>query len=127
MADLFSLLSLGANALTTTNAASATASHNLENVDTPGYSRQSAQLAAMLPAFQLGGSFIGQGVTLQAVTQARDFGVERQFVTANSAQGFSKAQSDALQSLSALDPQAAGNVGSSIDDFYSALRAMVTL
>jgi flagellar hook-associated protein 1 FlgK len=124
MADLFSLLSLGANALSAHSAASATASHNMENANTPGYARQRANLAATLPAYQLGGSFLGRGVTLQSVTQARDFGAEKQFTVANEAQARSGAQADALESLSTLDPQAAGSLGGSLTDFYSAMRAL---
>ncbi|MBK7858990.1 MAG: flagellar hook-associated protein FlgK [Archangiaceae bacterium] len=124
MADLLSLLSLGANALSAHRAASATASHNLENANTPGYSRQRANLAAVLPAYRLGGSFIGRGVGLESVSQARDFGAERQFTLASEAKSRSSAQADALEALSALDPQAAGAIGGSISDFYSAMRQL---
>ncbi len=50
MADLMAVLSQGASSLGAQRVATATASHNLENVDTPGYSRQSATLEAELPA-----------------------------------------------------------------------------
>lgn len=124
MADLLALLSIGARSLTAHRAASATASHNLENANTPGYSRQRANLETVLPAYRLGGSFIGQGVELQTVSQARDAGVERQFASIHKDAARSKAESDALQSLSALDPQAAGNVGSAMADFYGAMRQL---
>src|SRR5213593_950640 len=124
MADLFALLSLGSNALSAQRAAVATASHNLENANTPGYSRQRAELAAVLPAYRLGGAFIGRGVGLQTVSQARDFGTERQWALANEAQARSSAEADALESLSALDPQGAGSLGTGLADFYAAMRAL---
>ncbi len=124
MADLFSLLSLGANALSAHSAASSTASHNLSNANTPGYARQRANLAAVLPAYRLGGAFLGRGVGLQTVSQARDFGAERQFTLASGSHAMSTAQADALETLSALDPQAPGALGGSLADFYAAMREL---
>jgi len=122
--DLFSLLSLGANALSAHRSASATASHNLANANTPGYSRQRANLEAVLPAYKLGGAFLGRGVALGTVSQARDFGAERQFALANESSARNEAQATALEALSALDPQAAGALGSSLADFYASMRAL---
>ncbi|MBL8957925.1 MAG: flagellar hook-associated protein FlgK [Myxococcaceae bacterium] len=124
MGDLFSLLSLGANALSAHRAASSTASHNLANANTPGYSRQRANLEAVLPAYRLGGSFFGRGVSLNSVSQARDFGAERQFALANEARARNEAQAGALESLAALDPQASGAIGSQLADFYASMRAL---
>ncbi len=124
MSDLLSLLSMGANALDAQTTATATASNNLANANTPGYSRQTANLAAVLPAFRLGGSFIGQGVTVGSITQSRDFGAEQQFISANDNQASSTAESNALQTLSALDPQGAGNLGDALSSFYTSMRAL---
>ena len=122
MADLLSILNNSARGLAAHQAATATASHNLQNVNTPGYTRQRAELEATLPAETLGRGQIGRGVTLMTVTQARDQFLERQMPGALSSQARSSAQSSALQTVSALDPDAPGSLASSLGDFYSAMR-----
>ena len=50
MSDLLAILTNGSASLAAHRAASATASHNLQNANTPGFARQRAELAATLPA-----------------------------------------------------------------------------
>ncbi len=54
-----------------------TTSHNIANVNTPGYSRQRVELDARNPSL-VGGTFIGSGVQLTAIQRSYD-----QFVTNN--------------------------------------------
>jgi len=49
----------------------ATTSHNISNVSTDGYSRQSAQIGAQDPSF-IGGYYIGNGSQINAVQRAYD-------------------------------------------------------
>jgi flagellar hook-associated protein 1 FlgK len=122
MADLLAILNNSARGLAAHQAATATASHNLQNVNTPGFSRQRAELEATLPAETVGRGQIGRGVSLTTVTQARDQFLERQMPGALSSQARSSAQSSSLQTVSALDPDAPGSLASSLGDFYSAMR-----
>ncbi len=124
MADLLSILSTASTSLSAQRALTATASHNINNANTPGYSRQTAVLEAVTPAEQVNGAFIGRGATLTTVTQARDRFLEAQIpqVMGNAAQ--SSAQSDALQAFHGLDPEASGGLGAAISGFYSSLRAL---
>ncbi len=46
-------------------------SHNISNVNTPGYSRQKVELSAREASF-LGNSFIGNGVEINTITRAHD-------------------------------------------------------
>jgi flagellar hook-associated protein 1 FlgK len=123
MADLLSILNNSARGLAAHQGATATASHNLQNVNTPGFSRQRAELEATLPAETLGGrGQIGRGVNLLTISQARDQFLERQMPGALSSQARSSTQSSALQTVSALDPDAPGGLASILGDFYSAMR-----
>jgi len=124
MADLLSILSGAATSLAAQRGLTATAGHNIDNANTPGYSRQTANLEAMLPAEQVGGAYIGRGATLGTVTQARDRFLESQVPAALGNAAFSTAQSDALQAFHGLDPNAAGGLGDAISGFYSALSAL---
>jgi flagellar hook-associated protein 1 FlgK len=121
-ADLLSILSQASTGLDAHRAAAATASQNISNVNTPGYSRQTANLEALTPADLDGNSFIGRGVGVQSVTQARDQFLERQMPAAISAQGFSSSQSDALNAVTALDPDGGDGLTAALSGFYSALR-----
>ncbi|HEX3698104.1 MAG TPA: flagellar hook-associated protein FlgK [Polyangia bacterium] len=121
-ADLLSILSQASTSLDAHRTAAATASQNIANVNTPGYSRQTANLEALTPTDLDGTSFIGRGVGVQSVTQARDQFLERQMPAAISAQGFSSSQSDALNAVTALDPDGGTGLTAALSGFYSALR-----
>jgi flagellar hook-associated protein 1 FlgK len=124
MANLLSILSGAQTSLAAQRAVTATASHNIDNANNAGYSRQTASLEALTPAEQVNGAFIGRGATLGTVTQARDRFLEAQIPQALGDAAFSTAQADALQAFHGLDPEAAGGLGPAISGFYSSLRAL---
>jgi flagellar hook-associated protein 1 FlgK len=124
MPDLLSILSQSSTSLAAHREAAATASQNIANVNTPGYSRQTANLEALTPAELVANGFVGRGVGVQSITQARDAFLERQIPNAVASQGWTSTESDALSSVSALDPAAAGGLGSALSNFYSSLRAV---
>src|SRR5438128_9254884 len=112
MADLLSILSQSSTSLAAHRTAAATASQNIANVNTPGYSRQTANLEALTPAELVANGFIGRGVGVQSITQARDAFLERQIPNAIASKGWTSTESNALDAVSALDPSAAGGLGS---------------
>jgi flagellar hook-associated protein 1 FlgK len=118
--DLLSILASSGSSLAAHRAAVAVASHNIENVNTPGYARQIANLEALPPA----GGFIGSGVRLSTVSQARDRFLEAQLPAAMGGAASSSAEAQSLEAVSALDPQATGNLGDAMAAFYSSLRAL---
>ncbi len=61
-----SLLNVGSRALLANQAALQTAGHNIANVSTPGYSRQTVVLQTVQGQFT-GGGYIGKGVDVQTV------------------------------------------------------------
>src|ERR1700748_3725271 len=123
MADLLSVLSNAASSLGAARGAAQTASNHLENVNTPGYSRQTAVINE-LPAYKFGGSFIGGGSTLSTVIQTRERFVESQLPTALGHAAFCSAQSSNLGGVTALGPSSDSGVGVSLGNFYSAMRAL---
>jgi flagellar hook-associated protein 1 FlgK len=124
MPDLLSILSQSSASLGAHREAAATASQNIANVNTPGYSRQTVNLEALTPAELVANGFIGRGVGVQSITQARDAFLERQVPNAVASKGWSSQESDALSAVSTLDPDAAGGLGSAISTYYSSLRAV---
>lgn len=122
MTGLLSLLGQAAGSLGTTQSWTSTVSQNLTNANTPGYSRQSANIAAVLPADMIGNSYLGMGSVLQSVTQSRDRFVEAQMSGALGNQSYSSAQMNALQSITSFDT---GNgIGPALSTFYSKLSAL---
>jgi flagellar hook-associated protein 1 FlgK len=122
--DLLTVLSTAGSSLAAHRAATATASNNLQNANTPGYARQRAELYPVLPADLAGAGYIGRGVELGAVTQARDRFIEQQLPTAFGNQGRSSAESAALVSLNTLDPQSPSGVPAAMSAFYNAMRGL---
>lgn len=124
MADLLSILSSGSASLAAARAAAATASHNLENANTPGYARQRVNLEATLPAERVGGAFVGRGSQVGSITQARDRFLEAQIPGYLGQASRSSTSAAALDAVSALDPEAAGGLGDALSAFYGALRQL---
>jgi flagellar hook-associated protein 1 FlgK len=124
MPDLISIITNGASSLSVHKAATATASHNIQNANTPGYARQRAELGAMLPAETMAQGQIGRGVNLLGITQARDKFIERQLPGALSSEARSSAEATVLKSVNALDPDASGGITAALGQFYSAMRAL---
>jgi flagellar hook-associated protein 1 FlgK len=122
--DLLAILSTGAASLSAQRAAAAVASHNLQNANTPGYARQRANLEAVVPADYVGGGFVGRGVRLASVTQARDRFLESQVPGSLGNASRSAAEADALEAVSALDPQSTGNLADALSGFYASLRGL---
>ncbi len=71
MGGLSAALNISVGALQVDEDALATSSNNVANVDTPGYSRQVANLVETAP-ITLGNITFGTGVALQSVTSTRD-------------------------------------------------------
>jgi len=101
----------------------ATTSHNIANANTPGYARQEAVPTETTPAEEVGiNGYLGRGVALAGVVQARDKFVEAQIGVAMANSSSSSAQSDALATVTALDPQGQGGITDALGKFYSSLR-----
>lgn len=123
MADLLAVLTNGASGLAAHQAAVATASHNIQNANTPGYTVQRAVLEAQTPAELDGRAYVGRGVTLETISAQRDLFIQRQLPAAAGAQAGAAAESDALASVTALDPDGPGSLTDALDAFYGAMRA----
>ena len=121
--DLVGILMNAGEGLGVYRAQVATTSHNIANANTPGYARQEAVPTETTPAEEVGvNGYIGRGVSLAGVVQARDKFVETQISVAFANSSSSSAQSDALATVTALDPQGQGGITDALGKFYSALR-----
>jgi flagellar hook-associated protein 1 FlgK len=122
MSGLLALLQQSATSLQAQTAYSSTVGHNLSNSNTVGYSRQRAEIAAVLPSDRFGSSYIGNGAVLQAVSQARDRFLEAQMPGAIGREMASGTESQTLKSVNAIDLD--NSVAPALSDFFTQLRAL---
>ncbi len=94
-------ISIGLSGLLTAQSALQTIGHNIANVNTPGYSRQSVKIAARTPDTNLYGP-IGSGVTIDTIVRIKDELLNSQINDFTSLHGNSSVQSDTLQNLEAI-------------------------
>jgi flagellar hook-associated protein 1 FlgK len=122
MSGLLSLLANSGQSLQAQQAYSQVVGQNLSNANTPGYTRQTANLAAITPSDLIGNSYIGRGAMLQSVTQSRDRFIEAQMPRALGNNQASSTESSVLQAVDALDPGT--GLTSAMGSFFSSLRAL---
>ncbi len=122
MSGLLALLQQSAMSLQAQQSYSSTVAHNLSNSNTPGYSRQRAEISAAAPAERFGNSFIGRGAMLMAVSQARDRFLEAQMPGSISQEMASGTEAQTLESVSTLDLD--NSIAPALSNFYSGLRAL---
>ncbi len=120
-----SLLNVGARALLTNQVALQTTGHNIANVNTPGYSRQSAQLVTVQGQYT-GGGYIGQGVAVQTILRNYNELLTRQSAMAGSTQAADKARSDKLNQLQDVFSGGKSGLGTAITDMMRSLSDVVS-
>ena len=117
---LSGILSIGRSALLTHQKSVATASHNIANANTPGYSRQRADLAANLPQVWPQGA-IGTGVHLGGVERARDILLDQSVRDhAAVAAGFEQRSGTLSRIETALAEPTDAGLAATLDQFWNA-------
>ena len=93
--------------------------NNIANVNTPGYSRQTADLTPKA-AIQIQGLYIGQGVNVEDVSREYDAFVTGQLVDQNNVLGEESAKSGPLAELERIFGIGEDSLASEIEDFFGA-------
>ncbi|MBI5868115.1 MAG: flagellar hook-associated protein FlgK [candidate division Zixibacteria bacterium] len=124
MAGLFQGLELGKRALISHQYELTTAGHNMANVNTPGYSRQRAVLAATDPMISTVGRF-GSGVRIASVNQARDMFLTAQYRQGNDQLNRWGARQKAMNEVENIfqEPSSSG-FSKTLDSFFSAWQTL---
>jgi flagellar hook-associated protein 1 FlgK len=121
-----SLFSIARTALISHQRVLETVSHNIANAETPGYSRQDAQLGAS-PPVRLASGMIGTGVQVQSVTRKRDTLLDDTFRAANGSNGESAMLRDTLTGVESIfgEPSDSG-MSNALDRFFNAWSDLAT-
>ncbi len=134
MAGLFDTLALGSRSLSAYQTAINTTGHNLANVNTPGYTRQRANLQSVSQASPVGD--IGGGADAVQIQRLQNDFFDQQIQVENSVQGSLDSRNGALkQSLNSLQEtiNRSGSNGTStsgisqgLADFFAGLQSLST-
>nr|HET7857652.1 flagellar hook-associated protein FlgK [Caldimonas sp.] len=114
-----SLLNIGQRALMANYAALQVTGNNVANANTPGYSRQSVELATAFSQ-QTGNGFFGKGVDVTTVTRAHDAFLTREAATAASLAATDDARSAQLQKLETVFPIGENGLGYAAQQLFNA-------
>ena len=120
-----SLLNVGARALLTNQVALQTAGHNIANVNTEGYSRQSVVLETVQGQFT-GGGYIGKGVNVATVIRNHSEMLTRQAASAASTSAGDAIRSTRLNQLQDVFSGGTDGLGAAINDMMNAFSDVVT-
>jgi|GEM_PF-276605 len=122
MAGLNHTLNVGAEALFATRQGVDTASHNIANANTPGYSRQRANLHTRDPSYSRG-VIIGNGVFVKNIQRSHDKFLEKQLNAAAQSTGRSDGRVNALEGLESIySPELSASVVDEVTNFFGSLQ-----
>lgn len=115
-----SLLNISARALHTNQVALETTGHNIANVNTRGYSRQTAQLVNVQGQYT-GNGYIGKGVEVETILRSHSDMLTRQSALAGSASASDMTRLERLNQLQDAFAGGENSLGGAIGDMMSAL------
>ncbi|MBI3358038.1 MAG: flagellar hook-associated protein FlgK [Nitrospirae bacterium] len=118
MPDISGIFNIGRRALSAHQAAIAVTSHNIANVNTPGYSRQEALYGTTPP---LSGSF-GTGVQIAQVRSVVDTFLQRQIISEQSTLGRFGVEKGLLDRVEAIFSSTDGGIHQAISNFFDAVN-----
>ncbi|MCI5587469.1 MAG: flagellar hook-associated protein FlgK [Lachnospiraceae bacterium] len=130
MPSTFFGLNIATSGMSAYNAVLNTTAHNIANVKTPGYSKQTAAQSAK-EALSLGSSFgmIGSGVEINSIENSRDEYYDYKFRKSSTTLGYYDAATYYMQSIEdsmyAKD-SGSGGVSNTLDKFFASLTNLTT-
>lgn len=117
------LFNTGTSGLLAAQQQLATVGHNIANVNTDGYSRQSVEQNQALGSYQ-GNNLIGSGTYVQDISRVfNSFTYREQLITQNNA-SYSNKLSDQLDQLDATMSTFGTQISKSLDSFYGSLHSI---
>jgi flagellar hook-associated protein 1 len=126
MGTLGASLNIAVGAMLTDQAALSTTSNNIANANTPGYSRQTVDLA-QAPPVEYGGLLIGNGVQIEQITSQRSSLLQTQLDQQTQAQGQYNSYLGSMQQVQTLFNETSGSgLQSSLTAFFNSLQQLST-
>jgi len=125
MSSLNASLATALSGLTAEQAALATTTNNVANVNTPGYTREVPILETSDPVVE-DSLTLGTGVTVQSIESIRDPILESQIQQETQTQGQLNALVSALSQTQTSFTSTTGDIGSAISNFFDSINQLST-
>ncbi|WP_374606316.1 flagellar hook-associated protein FlgK [Diaphorobacter nitroreducens] len=119
-----SLLNVGARALLANQVALETTGHNIANVSTAGYSRQSVSMEAVQGQFT-GSGYIGKGVQVSTILRNHNELLTRQAAAAQAVQAGDTVRADRLMQMQDIFQGGSTGLGAAITDMLNSMADVV--
>ncbi len=123
MAGLFSALNAGTTALGVNQKSIEIIGNNISNMNTEGYSRQSAVLTTY-PSINFGGFFIGQGVVVSNIQRDHDVFVTNMLQEKSIEFGLQNGQTQALSELERIFTIGEENISTEINRYFDSWQEL---
>ncbi|MGC2062666.1 MAG: flagellar hook-associated protein FlgK [Thermodesulfovibrionales bacterium] len=118
--SLLGLFEIGRSAISASQTAINTTSHNIANVNTPGYNRQEVILSIASPVALGNNSYLGLGVSVQSIRSSYDQFLQAQLVGQQQVSGRSTAMSQSLSQVEQVFNEIQGmGLGSYLADYFN--------
>lgn len=119
--SLLGLFEVGRSAISASQTAISTTSHNIANVNTPGYNRQEVILSIANPVSIGSNSYLGRGVTVESIRSSYDQFLQAQLVGQQQTSGRSTVLSQSLSQVEQVFNEVKGmGLGSYLADYFNA-------
>lgn len=122
----FSLMNIGTSGLLANQAALSTAGHNIANVNTAGYSRQTNVLETRQPQYS-GSGFLGRGVGTETVTRARNDFLSNNATLTQALSAADAVRAEKLGQLEQLFPIGENGLGTAVNNVFSAFTDLASM
>lgn len=123
--SLLSLLNIGKSAVFASQAAINVTSHNIANVNTPGYTRQEAVLRIATPIVPVPGGYLGMGVNVSSIERRYDRFISGQLLGQEQNYGKSSVMDQVLGQVEQVFNDAGGSgLSNSLNAFFDAWRTL---
>lgn len=119
------ILGIGQSALAAAQVGIATTGHNIANASTPGYNRQELLQTAAV-AQTLGGTFVGQGVSVGQVRRVYNEFLGRQVNSIQTTSNYASTYLSQINQISNLVADSTTGVSPALQDFFSATQNLST-
>lgn len=120
-----SVFTIGLSGLKAANLGLTTAGHNIANVNTAGYSRQSIQQSAPYPALS-GSGYVGLGVRVDNVTRTYDQFLTRQVQTTQAKASYYETYYSHIAQIDNLVADSSAGVSPAMQNYFSAVQNVAT-
>ena len=124
MSDIYGVMSIAGQALMTQQQAISVTSHNIANVNTPGYSRQRLKMTTNTPSDSSVG-MMGNGVSGETIERIYDRFLNAQITEENQALGRWDAQKDAVELVEMIFNEVEGSgLSDAMSEFWDAWQSL---